>query len=191
MPGVFFRALAVVVLSAASATAQQTAQPAAPTDAKVTVSLDDTTAPPDWELSVPVSVQVAEGTEVGRLSVRISYPTAAVSYLGVKATETLTKAGLAMKASDPTTKGETASVELEFAPAEKKPAALPSGRIAIVTFKVAHDAEEKGWPMTAEDVRAWSTAPGAAALQAAAKGPATLTVASAGLPIFACFFYMH
>lgn len=184
------RVCAVVVLTASSVAAQEAPQPAA-VDAKVTVAISDTTAPPDWELSVPVSVEVVEGSEVGRLSVRVVYPAAPLAYVGVKPTETLTKAGFGVKASAPAVTGENRSLTLEFEPAEKKPARLTSGRIAILMFKVAHDAEEKGWPMTAENVQAWGPGPSSPKLVAAAAGPATFTVASAGLPIFACFFYMH
>jgi hypothetical protein len=181
-----FCACAALVLAASSVTAQQV-QP----DTAVTVSIGDTTAPPDWELAVPVEAELAEGAQVERLSVTVTYPTAAVEYVAVRGTETLKNAGFDVKAGTPAKKGETASIKLDFAPAEKKTGTLPSGRLAIIDFKIAHDAEEKAWSMAAEEVQAWGPAPAAPALRTAAAKPATLTVVSGGLPIFACFFYMH
>lgn len=185
-----FWASAVVVLTASMA-AQQAAPPPVSPDVKATVSIGDTAAPPNWELSVPVSVKVAEGTDVGRLSMRLVYPAKPLRYLKVKATETLKRAGFDVKAAAPKVSGDTASVALEIQPADKGPAVLPSGTVAILVFKVLVDAEEKSWSMTAKDVKAWSPGPTAVAVNAAAAGPGIFVVSPAGLPIFGCFFYMH
>jgi hypothetical protein len=185
-----FRACAALVLAASPVTAQQAPAQKTP-DAAVTVSIGDTTAPPDWELSVPVAAELAAGAQVGRLSVTVTYPKAAVEYVGVRGTETLKNAGFDVKAGTPASKADIGSVALEFAPAQNKTGTLPPGRIAIIEFKIAHDAEEKAWEMAAGDVKAWGPAPAAPVLKTAAAAPATLTVASGGLPIFACFFYMH
>lgn len=182
-------ACAVVVLTASSVAAQE-ATPSA-TSGAVTVTVGDTTAPPEWELSVPVSVEVAEGAQVGRLSMRLVYPATPLRYVSVRATDTLKAAGFDIKAAAPKIEGDTASVALEVQPAGSEPAVVPSGRVAILVFNISVDAEEKSWPMAAEDVQAWAPGPNAAPVKAASGDPATFTVASPGLPIFACFFYMH
>jgi hypothetical protein len=192
MIGHLSRVCAVVLLAALAAHAQE-ATPSAPADAaKVTITIEDTTAPPDWELSVPVSVQMAEGVKVGSLAFKMTFPAKAVKYTGVKATESLKSAGLDVKAGTPDVKEDVGTLALEVVRAEGNgPAELPSGRIAIVMFTVAHDAEEGTFAMAAEEVQARTGGAGSAAVAAAAAEPATFTVASAGLPIFACFFYMH
>lgn len=185
---------AVVVLTGSSLAAQQPANTAAAAEPQVTVSIADTAAPPNWELSVPVSVTFAAGAEVGRLSMRLAYPARALRYETVKGTDTLKKAGFDVTASAPPPAGkeETGAVSLEFRPAAGgNSKGLPSGTIAIVVFKVSVDAEEKNWPMRAEQVQAWGTGADAAEIKTAAGPEAKLTVSPAGLPIFGCFFYMH
>src|SRR5688572_30290171 len=62
-----------VLVAVFAASAQQPAQPAAD-NPKVTIALGDVTAPPEWQLKVPFSIAIAEGTEVARVSARITYP---------------------------------------------------------------------------------------------------------------------
>ena len=185
-----FRAGAVAVLTA-SVAAQQPAPTPVSQDVKATVSIGDTAAPPNWELSVPVMVKMAEGAEVGRLTMRLAYPAKPLRYIRVKPTETLLRAGFDVKAAAPKVTGDTGSVELEFKPADKESTLLPSGTVAILVFKVGVDAEEKSASMTANDLKAWGPGPTAPAVTAVAKGPAVFVVSPAGLPIFGCFFYMH
>lgn len=201
-----FGAWLLIVLAVSPVVAQD-AKPAASADAVVTVAIGDTAAPPDWELSVPVALTVAEGAEVGRLSMRLGYPANALRYVSVNGTETLKTAGFEVttsataskskispsaSAGKKTKKEETGEIALEFRPAaDSGGKSLPSGRVAIVVFKVLVDAEAKSWPMTAKDVQAWRTAAGAAEVKTAAAPAAKFTVSPAGLPIFGCFFYMH
>lgn len=183
---------AVAVLSGLPLPGQEPVTPTQAAEPQVTVTIRDTAAPPNWELSVPVTVTLAAGAEVGRLSLRLPYPTKALRYESVKGTDTLKKAGFDVTGSAPATKLETGAVSLEFRPAvgtESK--GLPSGTVAIVVFKVQVDAETKDWPMKVEDVRAWGPGTTAAELKAAAGPDAKFTVSPAGLPIFGCFFYMH
>lgn len=180
-----------VVLSVLPLAAQEPVTPGQTAEPQVTVSLRDTAAPPNWELSVPVSVTLAAGAEVGRLSMRLPYPAKVLRFENVKGTDTLKKAGFEVTGSAPA-KLETGAVSLEFRPAaDASSKSLPSGTIAIVVFKVQVDAETKDWPMSAEDVRAWSPGTNAAELKAASGPAAKFTVSPAGLPIFGCFFYMH
>lgn len=214
-----FRACLVMML-AASPVAAQHAVPGRPAaDPRVTVTIGNTAAPPEWELSVPVSLTLGDGAEVGRLSMRLAYPASALRYVSLKPTETLTKAGFDVTTSavpskaDVTTstphrrpktpaakplaskdsnKEETAEIPLEFRPvAGVGGKTLPSGRVAIVVFKVLVDAQTKSWPMSSTNVQAWGLGPSAAELTAAAAAPAKFTVSPPGLPIFGCFFYMH
>lgn len=217
----------VVMLAASPVAAQEAAQTKAPSEARVTVAIGNTAAPPDWELSVPVSLTLADGAEVGRLSMRLVYPANALRYVSLKGTETLKKAGFEVTTSarpgksdeKPSTAGgmsrtpphapadrtadkdkkgsdndkeEPAEMSLEFRPAAGAGGkTLPSGRVAIVAFKVLVDAQTKSWPMTARDVQAWGVGASAAEVTAAAAPAAKFTVSPAGLPIFGCFFYMH
>lgn len=218
-----FRACFVLMLASSPVAAQDASQAKATSDARVTVAIGNTAAPPDWELSVPVSLTLADGAEVGRLSMRLVYPANALRYISLKGTETLKKAGFdvttsatASKTDDkPPTPGSTSKTAHAGAPDKKdkddkdekeepvemslefRPVAgaagktLPSGRVAIVVFKVLVDAQTKSWPMTAKDVQAWGVGASAAELTAAAAPAAKFTVSPPGLPIFGCFFYMH
>lgn len=189
-----FSACALVLLTATSVAAQEPVPPPSGTkdeDAKVTVSIRDTAAPPEWELSIPVSIKVAENAEVGRLSMRLVYPVKALRYTSVRATEALKDAGFAVRASPPKITGDTAALALEIRADGQKQTRLPSGTVAIVVFRVAKNAPEKSWPITARDVEAWGVLPGSPRLTAAAAGAGKFTVTPPGLPILSCFFYMH
>ena len=113
-----FHVCAVVVLSGFPLPAQEPVTPGQAAEPQVTVSIRDTAAPPNWELSVPVSVTLADGTEVGRLSMRLPYPAKVLRFESVKGTDTLKKAGFAVTGSAPTTTLETGAVSLEFRPAD-------------------------------------------------------------------------
>lgn len=181
-----------VGLIASSVAAQEAVPPAATQDAKVTVLIADTTAPSEWELRVPVSVKLAEGAEVGRLSMRFVYPSKILTFVSANATETLKGAGFGVTAEAAKIEGDVASVALTLQPADKKLTVLPAGVVTIVVLKVAEDAEEmKSWSLTAEDVKAVGRAPKAVELKAVAGQAGTLLIAPGGLPIFNCFFYMH
>jgi hypothetical protein len=181
-------AWAVVLLTATSVAAQET--PATNPDAKVTVSIRDTAAPPEWELSIPVSVKVAADAEVGRLSMRLVYPVKALKYTSVRATEALKDAGFNVTASAPKITGDRATLALDIRADGQKQTPLPSGTVAIVVFKVAKNAPEKSWPITARDVEAWGALPDSPRLAASASA-GKFTVTPPGLPILSCFFYMH
>lgn len=193
----------LVILGVSPVLAQEAAAPTG--DPAVTVSIGDTAAPPEWELSVPVTLAIAKGSNVGRLSMRLEYPARALRYVSVRGTDTLKTAGFEVRASPPATtsdvkgsapaardKEQTGELGLEFRPAagsgEKT---LPSARVAIVVFKVLVDAQAKSWPLTPKDVQAWGAGPAAAEVKTAAAPAAKFTVSPAGLPIFGCFFYMH
>ena len=219
-----FRAYFVLMLAASPVAAQSAAQAKATSDARVTVAIGTTAAPPDWELSVPVSLTLADGAQVGRLSMRLVYPANALHYVSLKGTETLQKAGFEVTTSAKPSKAdekpaapgstsktpphaaagktagktadedklEPAEMLIEFRPAAGAAGkALPTGRVAIVVFKVRVDAATRTWPMTASDVQAWGVGTSGAALTAAAAPAAKFTVSPPGLPIFGCFFYMH
>ena len=194
-----FGACALAMLACVQAAAQE-AKPSTPQDTKpsqtaaeapVTVTIADTAAPQEWEVSVPVAVKLTDGTQVGRLSMKLVYPAKVLRYASVKSTDTLKGAGFDVTAGTPVITGDTGALPLEFKPTAAAAAkGIPAARIAIVTFKVVKDAEEKSWPMTTKDVQAWAF--GDTSPVKAASGPAAKFVVSpAGLPIFGCFFYMH
>ncbi|MBA2306348.1 MAG: hypothetical protein H0W08_27470 [Acidobacteria bacterium] len=187
------RACAVLVLTATSMAAQEPTPPSTLSqDAKVTVTIGNTAAPPEWELSVPVSLKVTADAEVGRVSLRLLYPTKALRYTSVRASETLKKANFDVKGGTPKIANENGEIMLTIQPAAgQKPDRLPSGTVAIVVFRVTKDAPEKSWPMTAESVEAWGTLPEAASVSAAAGPAGKFIVTPPGLPILSCFFYMH
>lgn len=195
-----FGACALAMLACVQAAAQevkpsppQEAKPSPPAaEAPVTVTIADTAAPQEWEVSVPVAVKLTDGTQVGRLSMKLVYSSKVLRYSSVKSTDTLKGAGFEVTAGTPAITGETGALPLEFKPTAAAAAAkgIPTARIAIVVFKVVKDAEEKSWPMTTKDVQAWTfgdTSP----VKAASGPPAKFVVSPAGLPIFGCFFYMH
>jgi hypothetical protein len=158
-----------------------------------TVVVGDATAPPNWEVRVPVSLKVDSGIEVGRLTLRIVYRPDVLQFLRVERPQPLEEAGFDVKAetlkdSDPQ---GTASLRLTADPTADPPRALPVGPVANLVFKVANDAEPGTSPVGARDVSAWQPAPATAAVEAGAGAEATVTIAPEGLPIFACFFYMH
>lgn len=185
-------AWAVVLLTATSVAAQEVVPtPATTQDAKVTVSIRDTAAPPEWELSIPVSIKVAADAEVGRLSMRLIYPVKALKYTSVRATEALKDAGFNVTASAPKITGDSAALALDIRAAGQKQTALPSGTVAIVVFRVTKNAPEKSWPITVRDVEARGVLPDSPRLTAAAANPGKFTVTPPGLPILSCFFYMH
>jgi hypothetical protein len=159
----------------------------------VTVIVADTAAPQEWEVSVPVALKLADGTQVGRLSMKLVYSSKVLKYASVKSTETLKGAGFEVSAGTPEVNETTGELPLEFklTPGATSPKGIPSARIAIVVFKVVKDAEEKTWPMSTKDVQAWAFGAGGAPVKTASGPPAKFVVAPAGLPIFGCFFYMH
>lgn len=162
-------------------------------EAPVTVTIADTAAPQEWEVSVPVAVKLTDGTQIGRLSMKLVYPAKVLRYASVKSTDSLKGAGFEVKADAPVITGTTGTLPLAFEPTPAAAAAkgIPSVRIAIVVFKVVKDAEEKSWPMTTKDVQAWAFGNAATPVSAASGPPAKFVVSPAGLPIFGCFFYMH
>lgn len=171
---------------------------------QVTISVVDTAAPPDWELSIPVDAVIAKDVDAGRLSLRLVYPSKPLKFMRIKPTDTLTNAGFQVKAApaasqpppppaDPKGKpaDQMAALAITIEPARADAKRLPSGRLAIAVFKVATNADEKSFDVKVEAVTARSMGPQAAALPAAAGKPAIFVVTPPGLPIFACFFYMH
>jgi hypothetical protein len=181
-----------VLLASVVAAAQETTGAAPQAPAQVTISLADVIAPPEWEMRVGVSMATAEGAEVGRVTMRVGYPAAVLQFLRAESSEELKGAGVELRGQ--TVNGpagaETAWVQVE-APAATPRKALPSGRLGTLLFKVAETAEPRDWPLTVADVHAWGVSPPPAELKAAAAPAAKMTVAPPGLPIFACFFYMH
>lgn len=182
-----------LVLFGVSATAgqEQAPAPAAAPTALVKISVGDTAAPPEWELSIPVAINVAYGTEAGGVSLRIRYPAKALKYLKVKTTESFRDAGYAVAIGKPVVSAESGSLTLEVAPSRPAAKPLPSGTAAILVFKVATDAPEKTFPIGVEDIRAWGPQTRASQLTAASARAATFIVTPPGLPILSCFFYMH
>lgn len=193
MPLDVIRACAVVLLAATPVAAQEPAAPApAVQDAKVVVTIGDTAAPPEWELSVPVALKVSDDASVGRLSLRVVYPSKALTYASVRASETLKKAGFGVTGATPKVTGDNGEVAVTIQPAAgAKHEPLPSGTVAIVVFKVSKDAPEKTWPMSAAGVQAWGDLPDAPKVAAAAGPAGKFMVTPPGLPILSCFFYMH
>jgi hypothetical protein len=182
---------AFLMLGTRSATAQNPVPPAAGNpNAQVKVSVGDTAAPPSWELSVAVAVNVAYGEEAGRVTMVLKYPAKALNYLKTKSTEKLRDAKFEFKASKPVISGDTGAIALEFLPGSGGKL-LPTGTLAILVFKVAKDAPEKTYPMPVESIQAWAPLPGAGVLTAASARNATFIVTPPGLPILSCFFYMH
>jgi hypothetical protein len=181
------------VLLGAVMTRQDPAQQAAPVNAnaQVKVSIGDTAAPPEWELSVPVGVDVAYGVEAGRVAMVLRYPAKALTYVKVKATDKLKEAGYDVKAAKPTITGETASIALELFPANASAKKLASGTLVILVFKVATDAPEKTYPVGVENIQALGPQPAGATLTSVSARAATFIVTPPGLPILSCFFYMH
>ena len=201
MRDVFGGCAALVILACVQAAAQEV-KPSPPQEAKpsqtaaeapVTVTIADTAAPQEWEVSVPVAVKLTEGTHVGRLSMKLVYPAKVLRYASVKSTDSLKGAGFEVTAGAPVVTGETGALPLEFKPTAAAAAAkgIPPARVAIVVFKVVKDAEEKSWPMTTKDVQAWALGSAATPVIAASGPAAKFVVSPAGLPIFGCFFYMH
>ncbi|MEO5895557.1 MAG: hypothetical protein ABIS06_07640 [Vicinamibacterales bacterium] len=182
---------ALLLLGASAIAGQDPAPPTAQVSAQVKVSIGDTAAPPEWELSIPVGLNVLYGTEAGRVTMELRYPAKALNYVKIKATEKLKDAGYDVKAGKPVVTGETATIALEFLPASASAKTLPSGTTAILVFKVAVTAPEKTFPITVENIRAWGPRPAAATLTAASARAATFIVTPPGLPILSCFFYMH
>lgn len=201
------RACLAAVLFATPVFAQdkpaETKEPGSP---QVTISVVDTAAPPEWELSIPLDATIAKDIDAGRVTLRLVYPAKPLKFMRIKPTETLTNAGFQVKAApaasqpapppppaDPKSKpaDEMAALEITLEPAGADARRLPAGRLAIAVFKVATNADEKSFDVTVEAVTARSMGPQAATLAAAAGKPAIFVVTPPGLPIFACFFYMH
>ncbi len=181
----------VLVATGPRASARQEAAPTADTP-KATVSISDTTAPPEWELRVPVSLTMAQGTDGGRLTMRVTYPAKMLTYVKAQATDTLKTAGFDVKAEAAKPEGEAGSIAIELMPAGSQAKKLPSGVVAILVFKVDSDAEEgKQGSLAAEDVKAWGPRPASPELKAASDRTAMFIVAPPGLPIYNCFLYMH
>lgn len=192
------------VLAAAPVFAAQDASQTPAGPPQVTVSVVDTAAPPDWELSIPVDTTIASDIDAGRLALRLIYPAKPLKFLRIRPTETLTNAGFAVKAApapappaeapaDPKGKppDEMAALSITFEGSGAAAKRLPSGRLAIAVFKVATNADEKSYDVKVEAVTAQGTGPKPAPLTTAAGKPAIFVVTPPGLPIFACFFYMH
>ena len=165
--------------------------PDAAAQAPIIITVADTAAPQEWEVSVPIAAKLATGTQVGRLSLKLVYSSKVLKYDKVKSTDTLKGAGFEVTANTPVIAGETGTLPLEFkaTPAAAGAKGIPTARIAIVVFKVVKDAEEKTWPMTTKDVEAWAFGNDASPVKAASGPPAKFVVSPAGLPIFGCFFY--
>jgi hypothetical protein len=160
---------------------------------KASISLADATAPPNWELRIPVSLKLAAGTEVGRVTARIVYRPEVLKFESIQRSDTLGKAGLDVKVEPLKDSAEpgTASLRLEV-PAASGGVKVPAAVLGILVFRVMDEAKEGTTPITVMDVRAWAPGGGSAPVVEAGPGPvATVTIAPGGLPIFACFFYMH
>jgi len=183
----------ILLLSSSPLLAQDTSAAAVQPEGKATVVLGSATAPPEWEVRVPISLTLGEGTQVGRFTIRIAYPAQVLRYIKVERSEPLEKAGLDVKAEP--VKGaagaDTAHLQIEIVASAKESKPIPSGVIANVVFNVTDKAEPRSWPITVDEVKAWAPSPSSAELKSADGRPGTLTVAPPGLPIFACFFYMH
>jgi hypothetical protein len=185
-------AYALVLASVVPAAAQEATASASQPAAQVTLSLADVIAPPEWEMRVGLTMATAEGTQVGRVRMRVGYPSKVLQFVRVESSEELKGAGLELRAEPAkgTAAAETSWLDVEV-PASAPPKALTAGRLGTLLFKVAGNAEARDWPLTIEDVHAWGVSSPSAELKAAAAPAAKMTVAPPGLPIFACFFYMH
>lgn len=173
---------------------------------QVTVSVIDTAAPPEWELSVPIDSVVKGAPGVTRLSVRLVYPARPLTFVRVRPTDKLKEAGFTVKASAPAKLAElpatapdsakkagkpqeSSAITLTFVPEGDGARPPPTGRLAILVFKVGKDAEEKSYDVWTDAVQAEGAAK--AAVTANAGKPAIFIVTPPGLPILSCFFYMH
>lgn len=196
-------ACALVTASLCYVTAQQPA-PASP--ARVTVVVNDATAPPDWETRLPLSLVLADGTDTGRITMKLGYPAKILRFERIERAEGLEKTGIEIKATatPPAKDADTGTVTVEIGTG-KGATSIPSGVLGNAVFKViytepdplavgaeeaAKAAQQDKFPVTAESVQAFGIAAPFAPLSATGRA-ATFTIAPGGLPIFACFFYMH
>ncbi|MBI4481438.1 MAG: hypothetical protein HY652_00975 [Acidobacteria bacterium] len=157
------------------------------------VTVGDAMAPPEWEVRVSVSQTSAEGTEVGQLSVKISYPAKSLSYVRVEKADLLkdTGAEVSVEAPPAPADAEKATLRLEVTTSKEKPKALPPGLLVYLVFKIAATTEPGPLTLTSEEVQVGSLSSPAEKVEVAAAKPATVTVVPAGLPAIGCFFYMH
>lgn len=176
------------------------------TQPRVTVMVNDATAPPDWEARLPLSLVLAEGTSTGHVTLKMTYPATILRFERIERAEGLERTAIELKATaEPAAKdADVASVSVEVG-AGKGTKAIPSGVLGNAVFKViytepdplevgaeeaAKQAQQDKFPITIDSVQAWTTSAPFTPVPAAGR-VATFTIAPGGLPIFACFFYMH
>lgn len=158
---------------------------------KVTVTVGDAMAPPEWIVRVPVSLGLAEGAQIGQLTMELTYPSKVLSYVRFEPDEALKSAGAEVTVEAPQAPDEQRGMVVVKATASKdKGKPIPPGILLYLVFQVASGAEPG--PLTLETrkarVEGWS--PDQKVSLSEVK-PATLTVAPGGLPALGCFFYMH
>jgi hypothetical protein len=142
-------------------------------------------------MRVRVSTAVEPGTELGRLTFKLTFPKL-FGYVRAEAGDPLKGDIAEVKVEPVKTAGapDEASVQIEVLPA-KGAKTIPGGAFANLVFKIPDEAKPGEVQMTASDVQAWGPSPAAATVMAAAGPAAKITIAEGGLPIFNCFFYMH
>lgn len=168
-------------------------QPAGSQEPKVTVRASDSLAPQDWDIRVPITATVAEGTQVGRLMLRVVYPTKVLTFKELELAVALKDASFEATAEPvvPPPSDENSAMLIAISTPKGEPKAIPSDALLNVIFRTSNLVDPGTWPVTVEGVQAWSATSPPTAVIADAGPAATITVAPAGLPIFACFFYMH
>lgn len=180
-----FSTLLAVTVTAGGAVRGQNAE-------KTTLRLGEASAPPGAPVVAPLTLTVAEGTRVGSVDVRLTFPKALLKFVKIEpsglalAVEAIVKAE-ATDGADTTSSTVHVTVSTLGAGGSRKP--LPSGVLGYLAFTVAPGAKPLTAIAFAHEATALTVDTPPAPVTPLTLDPAKITVANPPVP--ACFFYMH
>lgn len=154
------------------------------------LSLGEASASPGEPIVVPLTLSPAESVDVGTVEVRLTYPTAVLSFVksepsGLALGTDATLEAEVTAASD--AKSSVLHVSVSAASGSGKP--LPAGPLTYLTFKVSAEAKPETPIAMMVTATAFTAGTPRRAVEPLVAPNPKITVAAP--PVTACFFYMH
>ena len=163
---------------------------AAAQERPTTITLSQSSGPPDANVTVPVYFAAAEGVRTGRLELSVDYPPTELSFVNAELSGLSEGVGVTLEVGAETTADRaTVHVVLSAASGAGEPEPVPDGPLVYLVFKVAaHTAP--GTLLALMPTPAISTLDDPTQPVTPVEAPeGQIVVSKPG--IIACFFYMH
>lgn len=159
-------------------------------DGATTLSLGESAAPAGSPVVAPLTLSAAGGLEIGAVEVRLTFPTALLTFEKIEPSGLSLAVDAVVQAevkAEPGGQSSTLLVKVFTAPGSGK--ALPSGLLAYVGFKIHESAKPETSIALALAAEALTAGEPRQPVTPVAAANATIKVARPPVP--ACFFYMH